>query len=374
MRKRERGRKLSRTPLTSVGHTWNAGLCYRVDSTVANRRCSGGRDMSAMTLKLVRVVGTPILAALVTSTAIAGPLNLADPTSRQIRVEVDQELHDYAAIGGAYSLPIPASFASDGTTATITVDGSAAAAFVDDFFNGAVGTVPGSFSDYVVTIDVASGAVTSAHVSGTLDTVLGPVSFDQTASSDAIAGFTIFPFMGFDFPLFCDTGEGCTIVPGAPYDAATGRANAVGIIVTSVFNTFTPFGDIRLTEDDGLRCDTAVNAKDFVAPETVEVGVDFRNGSATGRAVEVKVWIARADGFLVSAINVGADGQSSLPGGSEDLYPQSPLFTVNASTILGDWEVGCRLLDPITGETLAEDHDAFEVLAARASASGAFLD
>lgn len=321
--------------------------------------------MSTMTLKVVPVVGMAILAALVTSTAIAGPLNLADPTPRQIRVEVDQELHDYAAIGGAYSLPIAASFTSDGTTATITVDGSAAAAFVTDFFNGAVGTVPGSFSDYVITIDVASGAVTSAHVSGILDTSLGNIPFDQTASSDAIAGFTIFPFMGFDFPLFCDSGEGCTIVPGAPYDPVTGRANAVGIIVTSVFNTFTPFGDIRLTEDDGLRCDLSVSAKDFVTLETVEVGVDFRNGSTTGQAVEVKIWIARADGILVSAINLGADGHTFLAGGFENLFPQSPLFTVNASTILGDWEVGCRLLDPITGETLAEDHDTFQVLATR---------
>ena len=30
--------------------------------------------------------------------------------------------------------------------------------------------MPGSFSDYIVTIDVATGAVTSAHVSGILDT------------------------------------------------------------------------------------------------------------------------------------------------------------------------------------------------------------
>jgi hypothetical protein len=329
--------------------------------------------MSAMTLKLVRV-GMAILATVLTSTAIAGPLNLADPTPRQIRVEVDQELHDYAAIGGAYSLPIPASFASDGTTATITVGGSAAAAFVEDYFNGAIGTVPGSFSDYVITIDVASGAVTSAHVSGILDTVVGNVPFDQTASSDAVAGFTIFPFAGFDFPLFCDSGAECTIVPGAPYDPATGKANAVGIIVTSVFNTFTPFGDIRLIEDDVLRCDLSVSAKDFVSLETVEVGIDFRNGSATGRAVEAKVWIARADGFLVSAINTGADGSKFLASGFENLFPLSPLFTVNASTLLGDWQVGCRLLDPITGETLAQDIDTFEVLAERASPSGAFLD
>jgi hypothetical protein len=315
-----------------------------------------------MTPKLAWVFVSVVLS---TSTAVAGPLNLADPTPRQIRVEVDQELHDYAAIGGAYSLPVAAGYTSDGTTATITIEGSAAAAFVNDFFNGAVGTVPGSFSDYVITIDVASGAVTSAHVTGILDTVLGNVPIEQTASSAALSGFSIFPFMGFDFPLFCTSGVDCTLVPGAPYDPVTGRANAVGIIVTSVFNTFTPFGDIRLSEDDGLRCDTAVNAKDFLTMETVEAGILFRNGAATGRAVEAKVWIERADGFLVSAINVGANGSTFLPGGFENTQPLSPLFTVGPSTILGDWQIGCRLLDPITGETLAEDLDPFQVLATR---------
>jgi hypothetical protein len=171
--------------------------------------------------------------------------------------------------------------------------------------------------------------------------------------------------MGFDFPLFCASGDDCTIVPGSPYDPLTGRANAVGIIVTSVFNTFTPFGDIRLTEDDGLRCDTAVNAKDFLSMETVEAGILIRNASATGRSVEAKAWIQRGDGFLVSAINVGANGGTFLSGGFENLQPLSPLFTVTPSTILGDWQIGCRLLDPITGETLAEDVDPFQVLATR---------
>lgn len=322
--------------------------------------------MSAMTPTLARGAGTLLLLlALATSMAAARPVDLGDPTTRPIRIEVDQELHDYAAIGGAFSLPIPATFTSDGVTATVTIDGSATAAFIDDFFNGAVSTVPGSFTDYVITIDIATGAVTSAAARGILDTAIGPVPVDQTATSTTLAGFELFPFMGFDFPLFCTSGANCTIVPGAPYDPLTGRANAVGTIVTPVFTTLTPFGDVRLSEDDELRCDTSVSAKDFVPLETVEVGLLFRNGSATGRAVEAKVWIERADGFLVSAINVGANGGTFLAGGFEQLLPQSPLFAVQPSTLLGDWRVGCRLLDPITGETLASDLDTFTVLATR---------
>ncbi len=321
--------------------------------------------MRAMTPRLASSAGGLLLVGLATCAAAAPPLNLADPTTRQIRVEVDQELHDYAAIGAAYSLPIPATFTSDGTTATITVAGSATAAFIDDFFNGAVSTVPGSFSDYVITIDVATGVVTSAAATGVLDTVLGQVPVDQTASSTALAGFEIFPFMGFDFPLFCTSGASCTIVPGAPYDPLTGRANAVGIIVTSVFDTFTPFGDVRLTEDDGLRCDTSISARDFAPFETVEVGLLIGNGSAIDRPIEVKIWIERADAMLISAINLGADGGTVIGAGAEHVFPAMPLFSVGPTTILGDWQIGCRLLDPVTGETLASDLDGFEVLATR---------
>jgi hypothetical protein len=306
-----------------------------------------------------------LLGVLLSSLAQAGPLNLADPTPRQIRIEVDQELHDYGAIGAAYSLPIQASFTSDGTVATIVVPGSATAAFIDEFFAGAVTTVPGSFSDYVITIDVASGDVTSASATGTLNTAVGLVPVAQTASSTTLAGFEIFPFMGFDFPLFCTSGATCTIVPGAPYDPLTGRANAVGIIVTSVFNTFTPFGDIRLTENEHLTCDTSVNAKDFIPTEGVRIGLDVQSNLATARPVEVKMWIKEGDGSFISAINLGATGGVFLNAGEHTTFAQQPLFTVGPATPLGDWTVGCRLLDPVTGETLAEDQDTFQVLTTR---------
>jgi hypothetical protein len=108
-----------------------------------------------------------------------------------------------------------------------------------------------------------------------------------------------------------------------------------------------------------------VSAKDFIPFETVGVGLEFRNTQAAGRAVESKVWIERGDGFLVSAINLGADGGQTLAGGQVVSFPQSPLFTVDPSMPLGTWAVGCRLLDPITGETLVEDRDTFTVLATR---------
>jgi hypothetical protein len=303
--------------------------------------------------------------ALPPAPARAVPVDLTDPTPRTVRLEIDQEQHDYGFRGGAYTLPLDAAFTSDGTTATIDVDGSAVGAFVNEYFAGAASVVPGSFSDYVVTIDVASGAVLSASVSGTLSTVVGDVPIAQTASSSDVAGWQPFDFMGFTFPLFCTSGDGCTLVPGAPYDPLTGTANAVGIIVTSLFDTFTPFGDIRLSELPPIGCSTAIDAKDYVPGETVRAGFDIRSAQATTRAVEMKVWIERGDGLLVSAINRGAAGDQPLVAGEDGHYAEAPLFTVTAGTALGAWSVGCRVLDPITGEVLAEDRDPFTVLTTR---------
>lgn len=276
---------------------------------------------------------------------------------------MDREQNDFAAIGGAYALPIRASFTSNGLVATITVPGADVEAFIDELFVGVIATVPGSFSDYVIAVDTISRQVLSAGVTGSLDTVLGVVPVTQTASSTALAGFQLVPFMGFDFPFFCTTGATCTIVPGAPYDPATGRANAVGTIASSLFTTFTPFGDIRLSEVTPVECDVAINARDFVAGEGVEVDLAIRSNEAAERAIELKVWLDRGDGQKLSAVNLGADGTQPLPAGHVARFTHTPLFTVDAAVPLGDWAAGCRLLDPVTGELLVQDRDPFRVIA-----------
>jgi hypothetical protein len=326
-----------------------------------------------MTLKLVRVVGMAILAALVTSTAIAGPLNLADPTPRQIRVEIDQELHDYAAIGGAYSLPIPASFTSDGTTATITVDGSAAAAFVDDYFNGAIGTVPGSFSDYVITIDVASGAVTSAHVSGILDTAWGtsrsirrraPTRSRDSRSSPSWASTSRSSATAARDARSCRAHRTIRRPAGrTPWASSSRRCSTRSRRSATSASSRTTC--CAATCPSARR--TSCRSRPSKWASTSGTGRDRTRGRGQG--------LDRARRRLPRLRHQhGRDGSKFLASGFENLFPLSPLFTVNASTILGDWQVGCRLLDPITGETLAQDIDTFEVLAARASPSGAFLD
>lgn len=307
--------------------------------------------------------GTLGALALLSTVMAAVPVDLSNTTPRQIRVEIDREQHDFAALGGAYTLPIRAAFTADADVATVTIPGSATEALIDDFFSGLVGAVPGSFSDYVITIDVDTGAVLSAGVTGVLDTVIGDVPIEQTASSDTLAGFELVNFMGFDFPFLCTTGATCTLVPGHAYDPLTGRANAVGMIHTSLFDAFAPFGDLRLTEESPLECDTAVAAKDYVPGEPVEVRLAFRSNEAVTRFIEVKVWLVRGDGLKVSAVNLGSDGDQPIGAGETAEFIDFPLFVPDGTTPLGDWELGCRLLEPITGEEIVVDRDPFQVIA-----------
>jgi hypothetical protein len=305
-----------------------------------------------------------MLVALLGSTAMAVPVDLNDPTPRTVRVEIDQDETDFAAIGAAYGLPLPATFTSNGVVATISVDGSAMGAFMNQYFEGFLSAVPGTISEYVITIDVVSGQVLSADLSGTLSTFVGNVPFTQTASSTTIAGFVPIS-LGYVLPQFCTPLDaGCTIVPGAPYDPLTGGAVAVGVVSTIV-NVFAAFGDIRLSENPLLSCDTAVDQKNYILYEGVDVGLALHSSEATDRAIELKVWIERADGLRVSAVNVGAEGTHVLLAGQDLTFGSIPLFLVEGEIPFGQWTIGCRILDPITGETLAQDGDSFPVQASR---------
>ena len=75
--------------------------------------------------------------------------------------------------------------------------------------------------------------------------------------------------------------------------------------------------------------------------------------------VELKVWIRLPDGQLVSAANSGADGSVATWGGAVT-YPLD-LFPVGPETAPGIYELGCRLLNPLTGEKLDEHTFVFEV-------------
>lgn len=143
-----------------------------------------------------------------------------------------------------------ATYRSDGVTGTVTVAPSAVEIAVTGLFP-AVTPIPGSFSPYVIHIDIASLQVTSASLSGMVDAgSFGVLTLTQSGSSTATAGFRFITIGGQSLPQFCDTGADCTIVPGRPFAPTTGTINAVGRIAASPLGLefFNPFGDLRFSE------------------------------------------------------------------------------------------------------------------------------
>ena len=99
----------------------------------------------------------------------------------------------------------------------------------------------------------------------------------------------------------------------------------------------------------------------YTAGDTVSV-TTFRLGNPgpDPLPVEWNVWLGIPSSPPISAINMGADGSFILPAGFDtDLGPLD-LFPA-AGLPLGSYELSCRMLEPVTGELLAEDLNPFQI-------------
>ena len=114
--------------------------------------------------------------------------------------------------------------------------------------------ISGSVSEFRLDIDLTTMEATAQPVDYQV-LITDPVPFPQIGaitrdlSTTALAGFAFLPeYPG--FPFFCDT---CTLVPGAPYDPASGKINAVGMDLLVAPDIpgligFSRAGDLRLSE------------------------------------------------------------------------------------------------------------------------------
>lgn len=109
-------------------------------------------------------------------------------------------------------------------------------------------------------------------------------------------------------------------------------------------------------------CDMQLNQTTFVNGNTgVAQVLRVANPGAVAVQVEGKIWFEVPGMAPVSFINVGADGSVTLPpGSSTDIGPRT-LFTVNSTFPRGAYGFHCRLLNPVTGELLAEDLNPFVI-------------
>jgi hypothetical protein len=113
----------------------------------------------------------------------------------------------------------------------------------------------------------------------------------------------------------------------------------------------------------GQRCTVAVSASAYGTGEVVSVPVlELRNSQATvSAAVELKVWLGGDVVPPIGIVNAGAAGAFKLPAASVRNYGPFALPPITESWPRGEYEIGCRLLHPVTGRMLSESIATFTV-------------
>ena len=193
------------------------------------------------------------------------PLDVSDPTSRSVYVQVESSSSP-GTVGQTFGPVFPATWTASGNTGTLTIS----IATHEQMRSGGYTPIPGSFTPIVIEIDRTTLEATSQAASG--QAVSGQVQFGFSTSplgTTATAGYT----SGGNLPpLFCTSqaqldqlcqiapqycGATCNIVPGHAYEPATGEINLVGSeaqygcdgsFCQGPFDMFTARGDLRLTE------------------------------------------------------------------------------------------------------------------------------
>ena len=167
---------------------------------------------------------------------------------------------DPGTVGQTYSESFDARYSATGNTGTVVIFRAVYESAIQthdlDYFDTMMiwALISGSASDFTLDIDLTTMEATAQPLSYQV-LITDPVPFPQNGivtrglSTTATAGFAFLPqFPG--FPFFCDT---CTLVPGAPYDPATGKINAVGsdhLVAPDIpsLTSFSRAGDLRLSE------------------------------------------------------------------------------------------------------------------------------
>jgi hypothetical protein len=110
------------------------------------------------------------------------------------------------------------------------------------------------------------------------------------------------------------------------------------------------------------RCTISMTAPRYEFGQVVTAStVGAENRHAGGIPVELKMWLRLPEGHELPVRNVGADGTVTLHAGIPWHFGPVDVMGVTAETPRGLYEFGCRLLNPVTGEQLAEDSELFEV-------------
>lgn len=199
---------------------------------------------------------TGLVCWLTPAPAWAQPLNLADPTPRTIKVQFEISLLP-TLIGQTYSASYTATYSATGNIGTVVIPRAVYESAIQthdlDYFGYPL--IAGSAADFTLEIDLTTLEATAQPLAYQVFVTYPPDAvgtITRNLSTTAIAGFGYSPSLP-GFPFFTTTPCGvCALVPGAPYDPATGKLNAVGSDALDSpdldVSSFARAGDLRLSE------------------------------------------------------------------------------------------------------------------------------
>ena len=204
------------------------------------------------------------LCALLAQPSLAAPLDLQDPTPRRIEVRFEVSPKDEPGrLNGSWSLPRPAFLEShpDRSTVRIRIPKQEMEAHL---VATGTETIPGSFSDFVWTLDSRTGHVLSAELTGRVRKriSLGPIRTTATVeirvemTTRGAGGFRpMREILGLQTNSFClpsPQSSQCVAVAPVRFDPESGYVNAVGSLVAGAsiakIRAFSPLGEARFSE------------------------------------------------------------------------------------------------------------------------------
>jgi hypothetical protein len=152
--------------------------------------------------------------------------------------------------------------------------------------------------------------------------------------------------------------EDGVLVPSKTYtltiQSATAALGSTGAFRIR-FTTGESFSDLT-------RCTVGLNGRLFSYGDVVSA-TDLRitNSHAADVPIELKVWLRLPNGNHLSAWNTGADGTLVFPAGRSKNFAPFDILGVGDDVATGDYEFGCRLLDPSSGRELYQSSATFSV-------------
>ena len=145
-----------------------------------------------------------------------------------------------------------------------------------------------------------------------------------------------------------------TPMTGATFSSWSGACSGTGTCTVTMDANFATAG--VTTCDIGMSQANYADG-DFLTASTFRLS----NGTSSALPTELKAWLDMPVGNNIGVFNIGAVGGLTLPPGFDQNLGPVSLAQVDPSLPRGTYGFNCRMVDPVTGATLATDLNAFTI-------------